>query len=156
MSGWFYLRRTLSLVLFFFLMIRRPPRSTLFPYTTLFRSGHYCNGAVLSLTPYFLQTQGDPGASLSRNFGGQLSISVPLDGGAVETCKALAKRKLEKERLDYELVRIKECINIMKTGFMIVPGSPFAGLCSDVAPIAAVSRMTEEDPSSEPLPLSSQ
>src|SRR5688572_33212051 len=25
--------------LFFFLMIRRPPRSTLFPYTTLFRSG---------------------------------------------------------------------------------------------------------------------
>src|SRR5256885_2268032 len=26
------------LVRFFFLMIRRPPRSTLFPYTTLFRS----------------------------------------------------------------------------------------------------------------------
>src|SRR2546429_9457385 len=26
------------LYLFFFLMIRRPPRSTLFPYTTLFRS----------------------------------------------------------------------------------------------------------------------
>src|SRR3712207_9218140 len=25
-------------VFFFFLMIRRPPRSTLFPYTTLFRS----------------------------------------------------------------------------------------------------------------------
>src|SRR5260370_21799648 len=25
---------------FFFLMIRRPPRSTLFPYTTLFRSSH--------------------------------------------------------------------------------------------------------------------
>src|SRR2546428_2710932 len=25
---------------FFFLMIRRPPRSTLFPYTTLFRSNH--------------------------------------------------------------------------------------------------------------------
>src|SRR3712207_7913448 len=25
-------------VIFFFLMIRRPPRSTLFPYTTLFRS----------------------------------------------------------------------------------------------------------------------
>src|SRR5438477_10001058 len=27
-----------QLFLFFFLMIRRPPRSTLFPYTTLFRS----------------------------------------------------------------------------------------------------------------------
>src|SRR5947208_11423242 len=28
----------MTLLLFFFLMIRRPPRSTLFPYTTLFRS----------------------------------------------------------------------------------------------------------------------
>src|SRR2546430_10183172 len=28
----------LALMIFFFLMIRRPPRSTLFPYTTLFRS----------------------------------------------------------------------------------------------------------------------
>src|SRR3989442_9535101 len=27
-----------AFVFFFFLMIRRPPRSTLFPYTTLFRS----------------------------------------------------------------------------------------------------------------------
>ena len=34
-------RRDAACVLhsFFFLMIRRPPRSTLFPYTTLFRSG---------------------------------------------------------------------------------------------------------------------
>src|SRR5205823_14049739 len=29
---------SLSVYLFFFLMIRPPPRSTLFPYTTLFRS----------------------------------------------------------------------------------------------------------------------
>src|SRR2546426_6945292 len=29
---------SISLLFFFFLMIRRPPRSTLFPYTTLFRS----------------------------------------------------------------------------------------------------------------------
>src|SRR3712207_8822273 len=29
----------IKLCFFYFLMIRRPPRSTLFPYTTLFRSG---------------------------------------------------------------------------------------------------------------------
>src|SRR2546430_13581461 len=29
---------SLIFIFFFFLMIRRPPRSTLFPYTTLFRS----------------------------------------------------------------------------------------------------------------------
>src|SRR2546430_12016070 len=34
----------LTFSFFFFLMIRRPPRSTLFPYTTLFRS-HSAGGA---------------------------------------------------------------------------------------------------------------
>src|SRR5204863_8643333 len=33
-----------SFSFFFFLMIRRPPRSTLFPYTTLFRSGSTTSG----------------------------------------------------------------------------------------------------------------
>src|SRR2546422_8256800 len=33
-----YCRRPYFVLFFFFLMIRRPPRSTLFPYTTLFRS----------------------------------------------------------------------------------------------------------------------
>src|SRR6516165_11795583 len=33
-----------QLLFFFFLMIRRPPRSTLFPYTTLFRSRPRCPG----------------------------------------------------------------------------------------------------------------
>src|SRR3712207_7551527 len=33
---------------FFFLMIRRPPRSTLFPYTTLFRSLAHLVGPPLS------------------------------------------------------------------------------------------------------------
>src|SRR2546428_4414048 len=34
-----YVRKiVISIIIFFFLMIRRPPRSTLFPYTTLFRS----------------------------------------------------------------------------------------------------------------------
>src|ERR1022692_2101214 len=32
---------------FFFLMIRRPPRSTLFPYTTLFRSTSHTSVALL-------------------------------------------------------------------------------------------------------------
>src|SRR2546427_4758972 len=35
-----------AILFFFFLMIRRPPRSTLFPYTTLFRSG---SGAELAV-----------------------------------------------------------------------------------------------------------
>src|SRR5260370_8756316 len=34
---------------FFFLMIRRPPRSTLFPYTTLFRSHVFVAGAAAGI-----------------------------------------------------------------------------------------------------------
>src|SRR3712207_7584031 len=37
----------LCTIFFFFLMIRRPPRSTLFPYTTLFRSA--CGTATTTL-----------------------------------------------------------------------------------------------------------
>src|SRR2546427_8801263 len=48
-------------ILFFFLMIRRPPRSTLFPYTTLFRSG-------AGLGPYKAQAQG------TRHGHGQHSV----------------------------------------------------------------------------------
>src|SRR2546426_12355137 len=36
-------------LLFFFLMIRRPPRSTLFPYTTLFRSAVAINSCTAAL-----------------------------------------------------------------------------------------------------------
>src|SRR5258707_4356563 len=35
---WMDVHGSYSFLFFFFLMIRRPPRSTLFPYTTLFRS----------------------------------------------------------------------------------------------------------------------
>src|SRR5438270_6028547 len=40
-----------SFHLFFFLMIRRPPRSTLFPYTTLFRSHPPAGSAARSPAP---------------------------------------------------------------------------------------------------------
>src|SRR5436190_11908023 len=42
---------TLSSFPFFFLMIRRPPRSTLFPYTTLFRSSRNRIGRETSRRP---------------------------------------------------------------------------------------------------------
>src|SRR3712207_7567576 len=39
-------------LIFFFLMIRRPPRSTLFPYTTLFRSAQGDPMQLLGQAPY--------------------------------------------------------------------------------------------------------
>src|SRR3712207_8259957 len=90
-------------------MIRRPPRSTLFPYTTLFRSG---TGVLLERHPFLSHylTGGDPcqptgttgtwnritgtsegwqqvGFDLSAYAGGQVEVSIsyvtdPSTGGA--------------------------------------------------------------------------
>src|SRR3712207_9158668 len=43
--------RAVEVYYIFFLMIRRPPRSTLFPYTTLFRSRLPAYGGRKSLAP---------------------------------------------------------------------------------------------------------
>ena len=97
---------------------------------------HYCNGPVMSVTPYYLQTETDTSVfTKNRNYGGQVSISFPLDWNAVNLCKDLARKNLEKQRLDYELVRIKECISIYEKGYMIHPKSPFYSLCADVVSI---------------------
>src|SRR5688572_32452239 len=44
--------------LFFFLMIRRPPRSTLFPYTTLFRSSAQQAAPAFYRTGFARPTEG--------------------------------------------------------------------------------------------------
>src|SRR2546426_1407087 len=56
--------------LFFFLMIRRPPRSTLFPYTTLFRS------ILLLDLPDLLA-----GSRVPRDQGAQVPAGARLVGG---------------------------------------------------------------------------
>src|SRR3712207_9234026 len=46
---------------YFFLMIRRPPRSTLFPYTTLFRSrtSHLSTRAIFGAAAFSTVTQAE-------------------------------------------------------------------------------------------------
>src|SRR5256885_16859477 len=62
---------------FFFLMIRRPPRSTLFPYTTLFRSPLLARFGVARLEDNVKGcTLGvreiDPHVDIFRSFGGEV------------------------------------------------------------------------------------
>src|SRR5256885_15936916 len=75
-------RRSLKLF-FFFLMIRRPPRSTLFPYTTLFRSDQGRETLHLDL---FL-APGDVGAPAGELIGGEGARLLRLGqqgGGAID------------------------------------------------------------------------
>src|SRR2546422_10068157 len=55
MSSLFNSTDPLLFLIFFFLMIRRPPRSTLFPYTTLFRSLDGYLGELRSIVPDSLE-----------------------------------------------------------------------------------------------------
>ena len=95
-------------------------------------------------TPFYLgnDVQPDPYVR-NQNFGAQLSFSVPLDGEMVELCKGLARKKIEKERLDYALIRALKCAELIEKGFMFKPSSPYAIVCDDVVPIA-------REPKSEP------
>src|SRR5688572_32504419 len=70
-------RYAIACVLLFFLMIRRPPRSTLFPYTTLFRSVAI-DGATGETLWMFRLDEGDRGrAAPRRNHRG---VSYWTDG----------------------------------------------------------------------------
>src|SRR2546421_11024692 len=64
-------------IIFFFLMIRRPPRSTLFPYTTLFRSGSedLRAGAPLMPPPGFSAEGATPGVAPSDRKSTRLNSS---------------------------------------------------------------------------------
>src|SRR2546423_15723000 len=61
---------SVNISFFFFLMIRRPPRSTLFPYTTLFRSE-----TVIGVDP---QKLAEPGVARARVVVGLGEEQPPL------------------------------------------------------------------------------
>src|SRR5256885_7781389 len=76
------------MLLFFFLMIRRPPRSTLFPYTTLFRSA--MGGTLDNFQPaidYFKKLQKNEPivpkqTSYARLLSGEIGILLDYDFNA--------------------------------------------------------------------------
>ena len=100
-----------------------------------------CNGATMTASPFY--TGGDVHTDeyhRTGNFGMSLNFSMPLDGGMVEQCKAIARRQEQKMRLDYELVRAIKCGELMQKGFMFRPGSRFYPLCSDIVAITAYEK----------------
>jgi hypothetical protein len=118
-------------------------------------TGHTCNSSTLVFTPFYLGNDVNPEPYVrNQNFGAQVSLSIPLNRQMVQLCVELAKRKLEKERLDYALVRALKCAELLKMGFKIRDDSPFAPVCADVVPIAAVvpSSSQASPSSSAPLP----
>src|SRR5258708_38027867 len=81
--------------LFFFLMIRRPPRSTLFPYTTLFRSTFLVYALVTTRLQHTLMTPRNRTASLlvrSEEHTSELQSPDHL------VCRLLLEKKKKKHK----------------------------------------------------------
>src|SRR5437870_13577787 len=82
---------------FFFLMIRRPPRSTLFPYTTLFRSilaGRRCAICIRGehhKGPVALQCQAGEGIDLAEMRSEEHTSELQSRGHLV--CRLLLEKK---------------------------------------------------------------
>ena len=112
------------------------------PSRQYFAANNSCNGTTMQFSPFYMGNDTIPhdytGYVRSNNYGVQLNFSVPLDGGMVETCKAIARKHEQKMRLDYELVRAIKCTEIMKAGFTFRPGSRVEVLCNDIVPIVAL------------------
>jgi len=106
----------------------------------------------MQFSPFYMGNDTIPfdntGYVRSNNYGVQLNFAVPLDGGMIETCKAIARRHEQKMRLDYELVRALKCTEIMKAGFTFRPGSRVEVLCHDIVPIVS---LTNDRSSSKPI-----
>src|SRR2546425_6413272 len=104
-------------VFFFFLMIRRPPRSTLFPYTTLFRS--LDPAQVRDVVDGVVREFGRVDI-LVNAVGGSMIIARPaarseehtseLQSLAYLVCRLLLEKKKKKKYIDrYVALRLK-CI----------------------------------------------
>jgi len=80
----------------------------------------------------------------SNNWGAQISFMVPLDWGTIDRCKSIAKRREQKQMLDYELVRALKCAELQQKGFTFRPGSRVEHMCNDIVPIALLTKPTTE------------
>src|SRR5256885_9535853 len=103
-------------IFFFFLMIRRPPRSTLFPYTTLFRS-HPADGAGgasgRARIPRDPRPRGGavgrPGEA-ARGRGRSEEHTSELQSPCNLVCRLLLEKKKQKaEANESRLIRVARC-----------------------------------------------
>src|SRR3712207_7667433 len=77
--------------MFFFLMMRRPPRSTLFPYTTLFRSRGGSSGGTFFSFPLCLGTHCRAGSACRSRAEGRSNARAVPRGGASRAMRSQAE-----------------------------------------------------------------
>src|SRR5687767_15490937 len=87
--------------LFFFLMIRRPPRSTLFPYTTLFRSSARSRSTPSARRPFPCHRCSARCRSWAASNGRSEEHTSELQSLAYLVCRLLLEKKKPTELTRY-------------------------------------------------------
>src|SRR2546430_8856310 len=86
-------------------MIRRPPRSTLFPYTTLFRSGFGCRGwrGIGVHEAALARVIGNCGVTIHGNDARSEEHTSELQSQSNLVCRLLLEKKKKKQYIDTHL-----------------------------------------------------
>src|SRR2546425_12732575 len=93
------------LFIFFFLMIRRPPRSTLFPYTTLFRSLELSNSRS-EATEDLEGHRVAPGVNIQTSEGYTVQVDVTVLYRLADPLKRSEEHTSELQSLAYLVCRL--------------------------------------------------
>ena len=114
------------------------------PSRQSFGSNVSCNGSTMTFSPFYMgndtQPETEDGYVISENWGFQINFSVPLNRDLTKQCERMAESKIQKDRLDYELVRALKCAELQRLGFTLRPGSRVEHMCSDVVPIQLTNK----------------
>ena len=88
---------------------------------------------------YYIPTRTGQKATQNISLGFSATLSIPLDKKLQEQCKEAATAHINavnqataNKRLDFEIARLKNCGELMKSGIMFAPNSPYHKVCADV------------------------
>ena len=98
--------------------------------------------------------------STTVSLGVSATWSKPLDKELQKQCKdaaaaniALMEQSVANKRLDFEIARLKNCGELMKTGIMFHPNSPYYAVCADVVLVNPPGVVAEHSHTIEHKPL---
>ena len=109
-----------------------------------------CNGSTMTLSPFYMGNDTEPqtedGYVITENWGFQINFSVPLNKNLTKQCERMAESQIQKNKLDFELVRALKCAELQQKGFTLLPGSRVYHICSDVVPIQSLLKNNVSNP----------
>ena len=88
---------------------------------------------------YYVPTRTGQKDNYNLSFGVSATWSTPKDKEAQRLCKEAAKANIAlmqqqnaNKRLDFEIARLKNCGELLKSGIRFAPGTKYARICADV------------------------